>query len=705
MHRSDSIAYICAVLLALLATPALAEEPGTAELGAVQVTATPLPEALDRVPQSVDVITRDELKALGATDLHTALSLVAGLDVAPGGDGGPAGAVPEFQGLREFDAFLLLVDGVPVGGAFNPDLASIDLNGVDHIEVIRGSAPVKYGATSFVGVINVIHVKAGRPGSETQASFGSYGSHGVSIATPLSSDGPVKQSLIADYTQQGFSDPRAGWDRYHLLYRGAVETEGNVFRLDLDSLMLRAAPASPTPLAPGDTRLTPLVPVDSNENPSDARMDEDRTGITLSDDADLAWAKWTTTFATTFTHQRNIRGFLRADSLTDTGLPNADGFNQSQDRTDIYADSHLTFPVADDMDLVTGLSLLQGSGGEASSNFEYFVHLDGTGAPPSSSVPVDERTRLDDRRSFSGIYADLDWAFAPRWDFELGAQLNHDAESTDTAFLSSDPTVPAELGGDHRSDTRWSGIVALSYQAWQDGADDLIAYGNYRNTFKPAAIDFGPEAEPDILEPETAQQYEFGLKGHLFDGRLDWETSAFLTNMNNTVVAVDTGGAPGIANGGQQRFKGIELETDWRFAADWRWQLAYSYHDATYRNFLHDTDGTPAGLVQDAGNRLELSPLDLLSTGLFYTPDHGFTANAVLRYTGSRYFDPENTVKAGAFTTYDAGLGYRFGSWSLNLQGRNLNDRRDPVANSELGDSQSYLLPARFVELSASVDW
>ena len=705
MHRPKSSLYLCAILPTLLVTPALAEDPGTAELGQVQVTATPLPEALDTVPQSVTVITHEEIKELGATDLHTALSLVAGLDVAPGGDGGPASAVPEFQGLREFDAFLLLVDGVPVGGAFNPDLSSIDLTGVDHIEVIRGSAPVKYGATSFVGVINVIHVKAGKPGSEAQTSVGSYGSHGAGITTPLSTDGPVKQTLIADYIKQGFSDPRAGWDRSHVLFRAAVDTEGNEFRLDLDGLILRADPASPRPLAPGDTELTPLVPVDSNDNPSDARMDEDRAGFTLADDADLRWAKWSTTFSTVFTHDRNIRGFLRSDQLTDTGVPNADGFNQSQDRTDIYADSHLTFPVGEDLDLVTGLSLLQGTGSEASSNFQYFIHLDGRDPPPSTSVPVDEQTRLSDHRSFSGAYLDLDWRFAPRWDFEVGTQLNHDVESTDTAFLSSDPTVPASLDGDHRSDTRWTGLAALSYQAWQEGTDDLVVYGNYRNTFKPAAIDFGPEAEPDILEPETAQQYEAGLKGHALDGRFDWEMSAFLTNMNNTVVAVDTGGTPGIANGGQNRFQGVEFETDWRFADDWHWQVAGSYHHAYYRNFLHDTDGTPAGLVQDAGNRLELSPLYLFSTGLFYAPDRGFTADAVLRYTGSRYYDPENTVLAPAFTTYDAGVGYRFGSWSLNLQGRNLNDRRDPVSNSELGDSQSYLLPARFVEISASFEW
>lgn len=36
----------------------------------------------------------------------------------------------------------------------------------------------------------------------------------------------------------------------------------------------------------------------------------------------------------------------------------------------------------------------------------------------------------------------------------------------------------------------------------------------------------------------------------------------------------------------------------------------------------------------------------------------------------------------------------------LRLDGRNLGNRRDPVAESELGDAQYYLLPARTVEVS-----
>src|SRR5262249_23434934 len=126
----------------------------------IEVVATRVPEAPHDVPASVEVIDGDTLRATGATTLRDALALAAGVEVGPGGDAGPAGAVPEFWGLREFDAFLLVVDDIPWGGAFNPALTTLNLRDVERIEVLRGSAPVTYGATSFVGVIHVVHKPA-----------------------------------------------------------------------------------------------------------------------------------------------------------------------------------------------------------------------------------------------------------------------------------------------------------------------------------------------------------------------------------------------------------------------------------------------------------------------------------------------------------------------------------------------------------------
>ena len=91
----------------------------------IEVVATRLPETPHEVPASIEVIDGDTLRAMGATTLQDALSLAAGVVVAPGGDAGPAGAVPEFWGLREFDAFLLVVDDIPWGGAFNPALTTL----------------------------------------------------------------------------------------------------------------------------------------------------------------------------------------------------------------------------------------------------------------------------------------------------------------------------------------------------------------------------------------------------------------------------------------------------------------------------------------------------------------------------------------------------------------------------------------------------
>ena len=84
--------------------------------------------------------------------------------------------MPEIWGLREFDAFLLVVDGIPWGGAFNPAVASLSLQDIERIEILRGPAPVTYGATSFVGVIHVVHRAAAARAQYAEAHGASFGS-------------------------------------------------------------------------------------------------------------------------------------------------------------------------------------------------------------------------------------------------------------------------------------------------------------------------------------------------------------------------------------------------------------------------------------------------------------------------------------------------------------------------------------------------
>src|SRR2546423_10999681 len=241
----------------------------------VEVTATRVPEDPDEVPAAVEVFAGDELRARGAFDLRSALALAVGVEVAPGGDAGPASAVPDFWGLKEFDAFLLVVDGVPWGGAFNPALTALNLSDVERIEVLRGPAAVTYGATSFVGVINVVH--QGPDSSERSLTLtgGSYGSGGGSFSTPLPLWGEWKSRLTIEGERQGFSDDRTSYVRGHGLWR--IERKWDAehrFRITGDMNWLEQDPASPRSF--DDATLTLVTPVDANYNPVGAFLNDHR---------------------------------------------------------------------------------------------------------------------------------------------------------------------------------------------------------------------------------------------------------------------------------------------------------------------------------------------------------------------------------------------------------------------------------------------
>jgi len=662
----------------------------------IEVTATRVPEDVEPVPASITVVSGDELRARGATTLASALATVAGVAVAPGGDTGPAGSVPEIWGLREFDAFLLVVDGVPAGGAFNPSLPTLDLTDVERIEILRGAAPVFYGATSFVGVIHVIHRQAGSPGRTASVWGGNYSSGGAAFSTPLPSAGQYRQSLTVNGEKQGFKDDRTEYSRGHVLYRGALATGSGDFHIDVDGTVLRQDPASPH-VRQGRT-LSPLNPLDANYNPKDAHQDQNRLHLATGYDRKLsAGSSWSTTLAVTHTDYDTLRGFLLALS---NNSPNATGFEQDLKTDDIYFDTHLVFHPTPTFQVVTGFDHLYGRAEAESEDFDYFVPLSG-GAPSVSGVQRQEGFEIEDERNFSGLYAQGEWTPTPRWRFQLGVRVNHTVEEREAGEedLAGGGGEEEEEGKTKETVTRGSGVVGASFLAWEHGTDAIWVYADYRDTYKPAALDFGPEAEAEILDPETATSTEAGLKGRLFDGFFDWEVSAFQMDFENLVVAQAVNGLPTLVNAGTERFKGAEIETEFRFHPDFLGRFTYAWHEAKFVDSVQDFDGVATQL---GGRRLEMSAEHLGSAELVWAPAAGFNASVIYQYVGDRFLNKRNTALAPSYDTWAAGIGYRFPRWSIRLQGENLNDVRPPVAESELGDAQYYRLPARTFRLGVS---
>ncbi len=659
----------------------------------VEVTATRFPEDPAKVPASITVYSAKELSDRGATDLRSALALAAGVCIAPGGDGGPASSVPEFWGLKEFDAFLLVVDGVPWGGAFNPALSTLSLEGVARIEVQRGAAPVLYGATSFVGVIHIIRSLPASAQGAVRLSLGTHGSGGAAVTLQLPSWLGVDSSLIVDHDKQGFEDPRTSFTRDHLLWRNQRQALDGVFRFDLEGSAVDQQPASPFPRV--GTALTNQVPLDANHNPAGAFLNDRRLTFTTGYDRALRDSTpWTTTLSISRARQDAFRGFLT--DVSDT-TPNAHGFRERIDLTDVYFDSHLTWTQKPGFKVVAGLDHLHGQGSGRGGDFDYTANLDGSNPPPGALLPNQADIRINDRRDFSGLYGFAQWQAFPRLVVEAGLRLTRADEARRTATLDFASST-LDAGSDQKTTTRLSGSAGVTWTAWQAGEDRLNAFTGIRSTFKPGAIDFGLDSGAQILAPETATSYDLGLKAELMSRRLAVEVSAFLMDFQNLVVPQSVDGSPVLTNSGSSRFQGLEASAAFRITGDLSARAAYSYHDSRFRDYQKDFgSGT---LTQLAGKRLEMSPYHLGGLGCAYAPARGPLATAELNYVGAVFLDQRNTAPSGGYALFAASLGWRERAWELRISGQNLTDRRKPVSESELGDAQYYILPGRQVKAS-----
>ena len=108
-------------------------------------TDTPLAET----PQSISVITADDIAGLGLQNLNQALRFVAG--VTPEQRGSSAEVYDQFK-LRGFDAPQFL-DGLKLQGGAGYLTPQVDVSRLDRIEIVKGPASVLYGQSGPGGLV------------------------------------------------------------------------------------------------------------------------------------------------------------------------------------------------------------------------------------------------------------------------------------------------------------------------------------------------------------------------------------------------------------------------------------------------------------------------------------------------------------------------------------------------------------------------
>jgi len=135
-------------------TKTLLLSPTVFNIDQVVVTAQYTPEKADKSIYKVKVINSKQIDQKGANNLTELLNSELNIRIS---NDAVLGSSMSIQGLSG-EHVKILIDGVPVIGRMNSniDLNQINLNNVDHVEMIEGPMSVVYGSNALAGVVNII---------------------------------------------------------------------------------------------------------------------------------------------------------------------------------------------------------------------------------------------------------------------------------------------------------------------------------------------------------------------------------------------------------------------------------------------------------------------------------------------------------------------------------------------------------------------
>jgi iron complex outermembrane recepter protein len=670
----------------------------------VVVSATKEPEDIVNVPGAVSVVTGDELRRRGARTVADALQDVTGLDTANGSDNGPREPNIGLWGLKEFDALLVTVDGVPAGGPFNPSLTQIPVEDIERIEIVRGPQGTLYGVSAFAGMIQVF-TRQGGAGGAVHLGGGSFSDRYINAN--------YSAALGNDFTLRAFGSMAKGdgWqdrtevtaDRFNLSAEKKWGTASLV--VNLSAYYNGQDFGSPLPVDAGEP--VPGFHIDRNYAVIGARQDHH------------VWSLASTLSLPISTGLRfeNTLGAARDDQISVTSFPvssdgvtaQASGVSLRPQQTTFFDDARLLaeFAAAGKHRLVGGAAVTWGRTTADGHGFDFDILLTPVPVVPKlENIPPGDNRNFEDRRTFVGLYVNDEWTPTPRLTFTGGARYDNTSETLH-AFGQEIGAPEPDIVDDSRTDGQFSGGVSALFRAVEPTSGLLNAVNIYvsaRSAFKPAAPNLSEAESAQILEPERTRSGEIGVKTRWFDQTLSFDVSLFHMIFENLVVSVpDINGEPSLTNAGSERFQGMEIEATYHpaFAEGLRLAAGYAHHDARYIEFSFFTPDGELRVVD--GKRLEMVPRDMWNVGLAFARPLGPGAFVAVRHQSHRPLNRRNTFYTDAFYETDAGASWDFSFGRIAVVGRNLGDSRHYVTDSEVGDSQFYVASPR--RYSAELTW
>jgi iron complex outermembrane receptor protein len=189
--------------------------------------------------------------------------------------------------------------------------------------------------------------------------------------------------------------------------------------------------------------------------------------------------------------------------------------------------------------------------------------------------------------------------------------------------------------------------VGIVYQPWLW----LSLYGNYVESL--GSNNSGtPAPGSGAFDPQTAQQWEVGVKTEFFDGKLS-STLAFY-NLTKQNIATPIPGTVYSRTVGEANSRGVEFDVSGQITEDLSLIGSYAYTDAEVTNDSGGTEGNR--LVSVPRNSGSLWAKYELNDGLL----QGLNVGSGIYVRSDRMADLDNTAQLPGFVRWDASVGYSF---------------------------------------------
>ena len=658
---------------------------------------------LEDLPASVQVIPRALLSEQGATMLRDALYNASGVN-AGGQDS--KGYFDHFL-IRGLNA-QIYSDGFSDGDQLSG--LSHSLNGVERIEILEGPGSALFGSGPPGGTINIVHYAPASTlhygGSLQAGSFGTI-TGSAYVTGPTGVNGlDYRIDATVSHTD-GFRD-LAGRDRE---IRPAFRWQWGNHLTDL-ALDLRNIHETPDSYGLIYFNGTPIHDVSRKamySSPfSESRSDFART--TLSD-------QWTVNDSLTINNRfsylhRSLDVVVNGDSAS-TKVTNDQVVNR-QLREQNDSDRSIDYQFEPVWRFATGSlqhTLLTGfeyqqqklSTDRATADLPNIPDAFSPVPPENSLTSVtflcDARHSCDDDRLGARYYSAYATDQVDVTDaFKVRAGVRQDWWDT---TLTPRISVPGRFGtdakpllagvGDSRNDAPVSWNIGALYKA-------LPWMSPYVGVSSSHLTNFNSEnTQNGVGEPESALQYEAGIKFAWLDDRVLLNTAAFDVRRNHVATATTLDGVETVVFD-SQKTRGAEISADLAVTDQWHLLANATQQDAFITN-------NPQGITS-VGHRPQGAP-DLLAN-LWTTYRFrlggiaGFRVGAGVNYQDRSYSDITNASAIPSFAVVNMLVGYDASTWGVDVNVHNVTDRRYFTAANGAG---AYVGEPRsaFVSLRANL--